>query len=867
MLVLFSGAGFLYIIRHESLLKQTLLNNLNPYLKVPIRASKMELTLFRTFPALSVVFSDVVVPPASPEDPEDTLLYASRIYFKFNLFDLYAGRYDFRRIKIEKASLRIKIDPTGNGNYEIWNTTDTSSPVLKLTEVFMENLDISYLDMRSRVELTGRVLSLLSDGRFEKSRLDLFVDAKIKSTNITYRDIPYVQAADLLIKTSLAYNPDKDYFYFSNGIATLGGQLTAQLDGRIEPEVYEINLIAPDFILTDALVLIPATWQKAIEKLNPNGRCRGVAAIRGEKGKTASIVAGLELESGSFKLNDSEEPVIIEKLKTSYKVGPGFNFGGEWTMDTLSLRSDENFIHMQGSVKDITRPKISAKMLGNLAVKNLMAHLNIPNLSNAAGKINFRAHYHARLEHFDHLFRPTAHKGNWDAHINLRDGAFGYDIPKIDIHQIDASVLINGNDLEVSQLNFRRLDTDVSFIGVLYGFWQMFLEKQTGNLIGEMNAGEVNLAEWLPLFESTDGDSAAVAYKIYAEIRANIQKVKYLEFEAKDFGGNIKYNQSNWVANPVLADVFGGQFRGKIRLSPDSTGHRLSSVSSLKNVEISSLFRAFNDFGQKELNHRQIQGIANAEVIADLRFDKHMNLLPAKAEMQADLFVRNGRLLEYQTLQAISDYFGKNPILRKVFKAQSLSQRLRDVQFEQLSHHIEVKNQRVIIPQLTLRTNILDINVSGEHHFDLRYTYRFDLDISDLMTDRGPVSTEEGEVVDDGTGRLRVFLLMTGDKNSSEIQIDKASRSLYKSTKRKERGQEVKGALKQDFGLFGKDSTLKTREKALPSFEIEWDEATEVKKDSLNVKTKRESKARVGLFKRMRTQESEEEFLDADEYK
>jgi hypothetical protein len=315
-----------------------------------------------------------------------------------------------------------------------------------------------------------------------------------------------------------------------------------------------------------------------------------------------------------------------------------------------------------------------------------------------------------------------------------------------------------------------------------------------------------------------------------------------------------------------VADVFEGTLRGKMRFEETEGQYKLSTYSEMEGVNISNLFRAFNDFGQKELTHKQLGGKAEVAAHSTIFFDKSLHILPEKALMQADVIIRDGRLKDYHTLQAISDYFNKNAVLRKLFRASDLAQKLKDVQFKELRNHIEVENGRVLIPRMALRTNILDMNVSGEHRFDLKYTYRFDLDISELMVDRRPMDTEAGEVVDDGTGRLRVFLLMTGDEKDFELSIDKAARKEYKSGRNKERGKEIKEALKADFGLFGRDTSLKSPTKPSEAFEIEWTETRPADTTNTRSASRQPKKEKGNWLKRIKDSEREEEFLNPDEF-
>jgi hypothetical protein len=866
-MAVFAGAGVYYVMRNGDFLKKTLLDNLNPYLTVPVNVSSVDVTIFRTFPAVSVILSEVVIPASPPFDANDTLLAAKRIFFKFNLFDLYAGKYDFRRINIEQGRINIHIDKNGKGNFDVILTTDivsSTSPMLKLSEVELTDISFCYEDARSAFKIAGDIASLKADGRFEKSQLDLFLQTGIELPEVSYKLQPYFSAKSLRFRTAIAFDTEQNIFFMSNGHFNLEERLSAEVSGRIEPNVYEINFTAPDFQIAEAMVLLPDAWKKPFEKSKPEGRCRGVAALRGETGKIASVVAGIELENGAFTYDQATERLNLDRLKISYKAGPGFKQGGELNLDTAVIRTKYGMATGKINLTNLQKPLVQLIVNGAMEAKDLKKFISYTTFELLEGSINFKAQYTAVLPHLDSIRRPEVHLKGWNISMVWKEGALAWKSPSYEITDIQLALQLRDADLHISRLSARRDSTTVYFWGDLKNSIPMVLSQEQGMLTGELKVDYLNIKDWLLPSGHTAGDSLQ-EWELHTELYTEIEHLQYADFDAKFVEGNIKYRKGMWQANPIIAQISKGELRGKMSFGQVDKGYRLNTYTEIRDVDISALFKAFNNFGQKELTWRQIRGTAEVAAHSEIYFDNKLSIMPQSVNMQADVRIMNGRLFEYHSLQAISNYFGKNAVLRKLFKAQLLEEKLKDVQFKELRNHIEIKKGKVIIPEMLLSSNIIDINISGIHGFDLKYKYRFDLDISALMVDRRPEDTEDGEIVDDGTGRLRVFLLMEGDANDFNISLDKAARKSYKTGRKKEKARDLKGALREEFGFFGSDTSLTRTRKSSTEFEIEWPETTLPKQEKDTSLDDAPTKKKGGLFKRIRESEREEDFLEPGE--
>jgi hypothetical protein len=179
--------------------------------------------------------------------------------------------------------------------------------------------------------------------------------------------------------------------------------------------------------------------------------------------------------------------------------------------------------------------------------------------------------------------------------------------------------------------------------------------------------------------------------------------------------------------------------------------------------------------------------------------------------------LKEGRLVNFEPLSKLSKFI-------------SLEE-LSDVKFSTLSNTFEIKNEQVIIPRMQITSSALDIFVSGNHGFDNVIDYHFQLTLSDLLSRKAKKAKKEneefGEVMDDGLGRTQLFLSMVGPIDDPKISYDsKGAKEKMKSDVKQEK-RVLKQLLKQEFGLFKKDSTLKESgpdKKKKPGVILEFDE-------------------------------------------
>ena len=242
------------------------------------------------------------------------------------------------------------------------------------------------------------------------------------------------------------------------------------------------------------------------------------------------------------------------------------------------------------------------------------------------------------------------------------------------------------------------------------------------------------------------------------------------------------------------------------------------------NIDIQNFFIELNDFGQKFLTHKNIKGKSTVQVSLATVIDGNMNIDMDRLYSVANFSIQKGELIDQTTLIDIADYFASNKIVKTVIDTELLKKKIKHVKFANLDNKIIIDKGKIHIPQMTLSTNVMDLNISGVHGFDDNVDYHLNFRLNDVLV-KNKNQDEFGPIKDDGLG-VKLFLHMYGNLSDLKFKLDKKEKKTARKEAIKEEKQELKAILKQEFGLFKKDSTIQTpvEEKTKATFEVEWDE-------------------------------------------
>ena len=174
--------------------------------------------------------------------------------------------------------------------------------------------------------------------------------------------------------------------------------------------------------------------------------------------------------------------------------------------------------------------------------------------------------------------------------------------------------------------------------------------------------------------------------------------------------------------------------------------------------------------------------------------------------------IDNGELNDFKPVLALSKYL-------------KLAD-LKHIRFSTLKNLIHIHDRKIYFPSMDIKSSALNLNASGTHDFDNIVDYKLNMLLGDVLGRKVKnENTEFGTIEDDGLGHSRLFLSMKGPVDDPKFSFDKKAVSQKIANDLKSDQQNVRQLLKQEFGIFKKDSTLKQEKKKKEEMQIDWDDS------------------------------------------
>jgi hypothetical protein len=223
----------------------------------------------------------------------------------------------------------------------------------------------------------------------------------------------------------------------------------------------------------------------------------------------------------------------------------------------------------------------------------------------------------------------------------------------------------------------------------------------------------------------------------------------------------------------------------------------------LDQINIQKMFYQFDNFGQTFITDQNLRGKATASVEFKAPVSKELRIQTDNIYSIIDISIANGQLIGLESLQEIAQYLKSNKLIAPFVDEEKFAERMKDIKFSNLENIIEIKDRKITIPHMDIRSSALDISASGTHTFDNLIDYTIGFRLRDILVKK----SQDWQEQDDGLGKL-LYIYMRGTTEKPEFGLDKeASKEIRKEEIAAEK-QNMKALLKQEFGLFKNDNTI-----------------------------------------------------------
>lgn len=868
----------------EDKIKRFALEKINSHLTTEIKVKEINFSFISRFPYASLVFDEVYIQdPPSVNKTSDTLLYARRIYLDFSIWDVLSGNYQVEHIGIEDADINLYIDEKGNENYHIWKTTESSGSdkfSFELEQVNLFRSEINYINKINRQDYSFLIREMKLSGKFNESTFNLITEASGEINYFKTGNLKLVKEKEFVLQNNLLIEQDKKKYTIQSGNLslvdlnfTIKGSLTEEEKGTL----CDLSVTGNKIQIKSLLSTFPTVFDDALDNYDTKGELQFSARINeyASKSETPLVKAEFGIVSGSLYEKTSGVTLNNLSLKGNY-ISTNEQGEAELQLNDLKGRFEDGNFSGKIALNNFNQPRIQANLNGDFNITTLHRFFRIKEFTEASGQLILSATIKC-------IFFQLEENENWDIEIQKAGGTAkvnGLNLKMEDhptpIKDFSGNFILQDDNAIVENLHGYLGKSDITINGALKNLMPYILFKNEKLSIAADFSSD--LLDFDDLFSSysTQKSSDTIQSKLVfpADINfnldASIQQLKYSSFSAKNISGNFKLIDKVFHAKNIKMNFAHGVCEGDVDIDGRSENELLVFTKvNLSDMNISEMFGLFKNFGQKVIDEKQIKGTLTASVDFTTSMDSYLKIDNNKIKSVADFSIKNGELIEIKSLKDITGYLKSENKLRIFIGAENiddLERRLLHIKFDELTNVLEIKDGKVNIPDMEIVNSAMTIKLFGTHGFDETIDYHFNFRFLNLKADKS--ETEYGTIADDGTG-MKIYIHMFGNINHPKFSWDGKERKADRKEYNKQEVLNTKAILKQEFGLFKKDTTLKvnnTPEEEV-KFLFDWDKERPVEEEKQLEKKKKDNNIRLDKFKKKLgvKEEEQKEFIFENE--
>lgn len=802
--------GLLFVYEDE--VKAAIIAELNTHLKAEVRIDPkdIDLTIIKTFPDCSIEFKNVLMLEALALKQKDTLLFAGRLNLHFNINDLWNKRYRIHKIKLKDGVVKLRVLKDGRENYIFWKETgssagDNSNLAFDLELFDLDNCRLRYKNVALGFTTDIAVQRLELAGRFGQENFALRSEARMLIRQMAQRDQVFLKEKDCSLSVELdVKGPD---YRISKASVTLNRLLLEFSGGFAYNRGFsriDLSYNAPKLDIASLLSLLPGTFKTAFSDYESSGNFYAKGQLKYNDKNDFRLSTDFGIQGGSISYKPGGMTAKGVRLDGMLQYSDA---GSLLSLSNISLGLNNDLLQGSCTVRDFSDPYLNLSLQAHVQLENLKAFLPLDTLSRLKGDLQIHSDMAGKWRDLKDQTFSTKVKMDLNAHISGLEAQFKNDEHLFAVE--NCSLMAVNREIEVKDLKLKRGSSDIQLNGKLPGFFNYLSDRNSPLIItGNLYSNYLKLEDFMVKYKASGGTGPLIPANVQFQLNAAILKFSYSKFEAQAITGEIDIKRQKAVVSDMKLQTMGGE--ATIDAFGDNSRNKLEVVlqSKLRNINISQLFYQFNNFGQATLQDKHLKGFASADI--DFSGAWSNQLQPDENSIRADckLSIERGELIGFKPLLSLSKFVDV--------------QDLQHIQFSTLQSDIHIANKTISLPKTSIKNSALNLDFWGSHRFDNSIDYHIQLVISELQARRRKKQDDGfGPLENDPDKKRCAYILMKGTVDDPDMSYDMKGMKQKIREDIKQEGKTVKSILKEEFGLFKKDSAVKKMNQPAPVFQLE----------------------------------------------
>jgi hypothetical protein len=781
----------------------------NKSLNTPISVRKIDVSALSDFPSLAIVFHDVYVEDSHPG--KDTLIAAKTISFRLNPVEVWQGSYNIQGLRIENSITRLRINAVGKSNYDIMKEGGGGGGTIffDLKNVKLVDTEVSYDDksatqfhlfrsdaLDASINVTGDLYKIHAEG-----------DVTTKEVGVNSQKFLVHKKFDAI--TDIDYDDENKIVTVNPSTLDLQ-RSTFEVTGNYkfrDKNLVDIQAHGKNTDIQTVLTLLPEDFSKQFREYQSDGEVYFTFTVKGEisakKDPLFSMAFGCTDATVFHPSYNSR--ITKANLEGSFAT-PSFSSLADARLFLKNVRGELNGLPFEADfgLSNFNNPIIDLVFKGEVDAKSIMQFYPVPGVNEMSGRVKADVAFAGEIGLLKK--RATAQRVKATGTLDLSDLHLSLGKRPVIISGLNGSLQFNNNDLALSNCRGTIGNSDFLLNGMFKNSVTFLLfENQPIGIEADLRSKFLDLDELFSIAfddQSSGEYQFAISPNIYVNFNCSVDALRYRRFKPRNVEGNLLIKNEMAVSRKLSFNAMGGAIT--LDGIVDAKNPKAVDVVSgfkLNNVHLDSLFYVFENFKQDWIQDKHLKGQATAEISTEMNLNEKLNLYPETLVADISVAIRHGELNNFEPMKALNRYLDDEGLAK--------------LRFGDLKNDIHIENKMIIIPQMEISSNVTTIQLSGTHNFDGHIDYR----VTAPLRNKKKIDPDEafGAIEDEGTGRMKVFLKITGTTDNYDVSYDKQALKKNISAGLKKEVQELRDAIKTK-------GTKKKKEVELSDEAFDWDE-------------------------------------------
>jgi len=817
--------------------KKLFITEINKSLTAEVQIDDVQLSLIKDFPYASVRFSGVRIKEALNPPSKNYLLIAGTVSLRFNIWDLLNKKYRVKTIRFADVEIGPHVYADGSDNFHFWKPnsgTGGENFNFELNQIVVQNLHVRYINDASGAFVEANVPGFVAKGNFGSSRYALDLAGNILLHEFKSKGTSYISERKINLWLTMDADNTTGKYTISKGVLETGKlKLTASGSLIYSDKQKQIGLevAATGSTLEEMISLVPARYTKSFAGYKFKGKGNITSKISGHFGSNHMPAVSVRLDLDNGNITENKSGIILQNVSAiaAYSVQQG-GINETLSISNLKAKLGDGFISGSLIMQGLSSPKIKCNLNASLNLNELQQFLKYEQFTSLDGWLKLNAAFDGSIADINHPVTSDFLNSNFTGSGSIQQANLRLKSYNLPIKNIQSIFEFNGNDLSLQKLSLQAGQSDFSLQGSIGNLlsW-FFVPDQTMSITGSLISQRF---DWDELSEAQQGSTGEYQFRLPADISLNNLQIKnnnftFGKFSASGITGVAQMHNKVLSVLNISMLTCQGKVTGQANINAKAEKYSmLQAKAHLEKVNIKMLFTQFGNFGQDDLKDENLEGMVTSDIVFAGTMQSNLDIDLNSIKTHADIIIENGRLVNYSPMQSLS----------KFLKVEDLA----DIRFATMRNQIDIANEIIYIPSMEIKSSALDLQLMGTHTFNNELEYHFTIALADLVASKFKKrntgydnQAEFGPVEDDGRGRTKVYVSLTGTVDDPVVKYDKKAMREKIADDLKSQKAELKQILRQEFNRTTVDTIRKAqqqKDKEIQKkqeegkFVIEWDD-------------------------------------------